>query len=241
VSCFSCLCRPWVQEPVAAYTATLAGCVHKLLLRYLAGVVGGMDEARGVRGMGALYCMVPQVLMLLRLLVSLEQSLARTGRTGGVDSLHHSALLQIKDLSAALVGTLHTLSRRIITEHSAACREVVLGGLGACAWTSRRSFLKRSNPTPTPSLLLLNLYLSGLAHDLLRACGPVSHDGLSASPAVALGVEVWSKVVGGMLGGILEEVAVALVAAYWQLRPSRPNLVQFRFLFPFHPCRWSKE
>jgi len=62
-----------VQEPVAAYTATLAGCVHKLLLRYLAGVVGGMDEARGVRGMGALYCMVPQVLMLLRLLVSLEQ------------------------------------------------------------------------------------------------------------------------------------------------------------------------
>ena len=54
---------------------------------------------------------------------------------------------------------------------------------------------------------------AGLAHDLLRACGPVSHDGLSASPAVALGVEVWSKVVGGMLGGILEEVAVALVSA----------------------------
>jgi len=42
------------------------------------------------------------------------QSLARTGRTGGVDSLHHSALLQIKDLSAALVGTLHTLSRRSV-------------------------------------------------------------------------------------------------------------------------------
>ena len=62
-----------VQEAVGGYTATLAGCVHKLLLRYLAGVVGGMDEARGVGGIGALYCMVPQVLMLLGLLVSLEQ------------------------------------------------------------------------------------------------------------------------------------------------------------------------
>ena len=61
----------------------------------------------------------------------------------------------------SFVSTNHL--NRIITEHSAACREVVLGGLGACAWTSRRSFLKRSNPTPTPSLLLLNLYLSGIA------------------------------------------------------------------------------
>ena len=72
-----------------------------------------------------------------------------------------------------------------------------LGARHACIWLAWHSYSM----------------CAGLAHDLLRACGPVSHDGLSASPAVALGVEVWSKVVGGMLGGILEEVAVALVSA----------------------------
>jgi len=68
---------------------------------------------------------------------------------------------------------------------------------------------------------------AGLAHDLLRACGSVSHHGLSASSTVALGVEVWSKVVGGMLGGLLEEVAVALVSALPP--PALPPPARFPF------------
>jgi hypothetical protein len=113
------------------------------------------------------------------------------------------------------------MTARVVSDHSENCRGCFVVSIVASPWSRRRWFLKRPTPTASHGLLLLNIYMAGLARDLVL--GPASPGG-GAGRGPRLPLNVACQV----LGGIWEEVSAGLVAAYSRLQPSQANLHQYR-------------
>ena len=228
-------------EPVPGYNDALARSMRTVLLAYLARIEDGLKPAQEVGGVQVLYTVVSSLLLLYRVCVKVQKTLGSSSAAGqavpegasvggggnGGEIVEVQA--HMDDCLGALLAVTARMTARVVSEHSENCRGCFIVSITASPWSRRRWFLKRPSPTASHGLLLLNLYMAGLARDLVLGPSVSSDIGQADdSDGAERGARLPLHVASQVLGGVWEEVSAGLIAAYARIYPSRANLHQYR-------------
>ena len=199
-------------EPVPGYMAAVVAGIKKVAGTYHDDLESRIGEELVQKGVSALHPMVCSLLLLYRVCLKIQRMAPASGEghSGPADA---ETRLNVDAVMGTLLEGVWSVLSRIVEAHSALVRDSLLLTVEASAWSRRQWIQKRASPTPSHGLLLLNLYMAGLAHDLVAGgdgCG------------VRLPVQVCEQV----LGSIWEQLAGALVGVYSRVHPSRANQPQ---------------
>lgn len=228
-------------EPVPGYNDALARSVRAVVTAYLSRVESSLTQALDAGGVQVLYTVGCSLLLLYRVCVKVQKSLSSSSSAGaavgegtavggsGSGAESSEAQAQMDGCLGALLAATARVTARAVSEHSENCRGCFIVSIAASPWSRRRWFLKRPSPTASHGLLLLNLYMAGLARDVLLGSSLAAdmRQGGDAGGAVRGARLPWGMAC-QVLGGVWEEVSAGLVAAYSRLSPSRANLHQYR-------------